>query len=310
MAEDLKIRAMPEVEGVTHQYVNANGLRMHVAVAGPEDGDPVLLLHGWPEHWWLWHNVIPALAQAGYRVYAPDLRGFGWTEPKGKSKDYLRQNLASDILALIDKLGIDKPIRLAGHDWGGWISFLLCMREPEKFDRYMAFNIPPPWGDPGPFKLGDSLKALKNLGYQLPLSTPGVNRWMQAGRGAGLFADGIKKATINPEAWSDGKLDVFLDQFKEPARSRASMYLYRVFITREVPRIAIKTYVKGRMTVPTRMLFGTEDVAVNINMITADHSKVADDFQVELVENCGHFIVDEQPELVTERMLAWFGEAL
>lgn len=72
MAQDLNIRAMPEVEGVTHKYVNAAGLRMHVAVAGPEDGEPVLLLHGWPQHWWLWHNVIPPLAEK-YRVYAPDL---------------------------------------------------------------------------------------------------------------------------------------------------------------------------------------------------------------------------------------------
>ena len=71
---------MPAVEGVEHIYVNAGGLRTHVAVAGPEGGEPVMLLHGWPQHWWLWRNVMPELAAAGYRVYAPDLRGLGWSE--------------------------------------------------------------------------------------------------------------------------------------------------------------------------------------------------------------------------------------
>lgn len=299
---------MPEVSGVTHEFVNAGGLRTHVAVAGPEDGSPALLLHGWPQHWWLWRHQIPALAEAGYRVYAPDLRGFGWTEPTGKFADYARHAMAGDLLALIDQLGVDRPIRLAGHDWGGWIGFLIAIKEPERFERFLALNIPPPWGDPGPFNLKASLKTLSKLGYQVPLSTPCVSRWMQAGGGRKHFAANIKKATTNRDAWNDGALDCFLDQFQQRERSRASMLLYRRFLTHEIGPIAAGKYVKGRLTVPTKILFGMGDVAVDPDVVLADHTKMADDLQVETVENCGHFIVDEQPDLVTDRMLAWFGE--
>lgn len=300
---------MPDVPGVSHQYINAGGLRTHVAVAGPESGDPVLLLHGWPEHWWLWRHAMPALADAGYRVYAPDLRGFGWSEATPNFADYDKRNFASDILALITALKIDRPIRLAGHDWGGWTGFLIAIREPQLFDRFFALNISPPWDNPGPFDLKESLKALAKLRYQVPLALPGLSRWTQAGGGRKLLSGGVVDATYNRDAWKDGALDVFLDQFKEEKRSRATMMLYRRFLTHEVPLIATGRYVEGRLTVPTKMLFGMGDVAVSPDTILADHSRKADHFTVETVENCGHFIVDEQPELVTEKMLEWFAVA-
>ncbi|MBJ7291840.1 alpha/beta fold hydrolase, partial [Williamsia sp.] len=107
-------RPLPHVDGVEHQYVDAGPLRMHVAVAGPADAPPLLLLHGWPQHWYLWRDVIPAVSDR-YRVIAPDLRGFGWTDaPPG---GYRKERLATDILALLDALGIDR-VRLVGHDWG------------------------------------------------------------------------------------------------------------------------------------------------------------------------------------------------
>lgn len=300
------LQPMPEVQGVSHEYINAGGLRMHVAVAGPVDGDPVLLLHGWPQHWWLWRNVMPPLADAGYRVYAPDLRGFGWTEATPNFSDYDKRAMAGDILALIEALGIDRPIRLAGHDWGGWISFLIAMRRPELFDRFFALNIPPPWGDPGPFDLKANLKALFKLRYQIPLSTPGISRWTQAGGGRKLFSGGVVAATHNRDAWKHGALETFLDQFQDKKRSRATMMLYRRFVLAEVPAVASGKYVKGRLTVPTKMLFGMGDVAVSADTILADHSQMADHFTVETVDDCGHFIVDEQPELVVDRILEWF----
>lgn len=303
------LQPMPQVPGVSHEYINAGGLRMHVAVAGPDGGAPVLLLHGWPQHWWLWRNVMPALAEAGFRVYAPDLRGFGWTEATPNFADYSKQNLANDILALIDALEIEGPIRLAGHDWGGWTGFLLAIREPQLFDRYFALNIPPPWGDPGPFDLKASLQALAKLRYQLPLSTPGLSRWTQAGGGRKMLSGGVIEATRNRDAWKDGALDVFLDQFQDEKRSRATMMLYRRFLTHEMPKVASGSYVKDRLKVPTKLLFGMDDVAINADTILADHSRMADHFTVETVDNCGHFIVDEQPELVVDRMLEWFAVA-
>ena len=109
----------PEVAGVQRpRWSQAGGLRMHVVEAGPPDGDPVLVLHGWPQHWYQWRHQIPALAEAGYRVIVPDLRGFGQSEapPKG----YDKENMATDVLNLMDTMGLER-VKLLAHDWGGWI---------------------------------------------------------------------------------------------------------------------------------------------------------------------------------------------
>lgn len=299
------LQPMPEVEGVEHIYVNAGGLRTHVAVAGPEGGEPVMLLHGWPQHWWLWRNVMPELAAAGYRVYAPDLRGLGWSEATERYRDYDKRQFARDIIALFDVLELDR-VKLAGHDWGGWTGFLVSMMAPERVDRYMAMNIPPPWLDPGPFELGKTLKALSRLSYQVIMATPGMSRYAQAGGGRKFLADGIVKSARRREAFADGALEVFLDQFNSPRRSDATMYIYRNFLLRELPQIQLGKYVSGRLTTPTTLLFGMDDVAIDPAVLDADHSLLADDLKIERVEGCGHFIVDERPELVSERLLAFF----
>src|SRR4051794_2455046 len=109
---------MPEVAGVTHRDVDVGGVRLHVAEAG--EGPPLLLLHGWPQHWWCWRYVIGELATT-HRVIAPDLRGFGWSDaPPG---DYAKATFAADVLALMDAEGLDR-VRVIGHDWGGYTAFL------------------------------------------------------------------------------------------------------------------------------------------------------------------------------------------
>lgn len=296
---------MPEVAGVEHRDVIAGGLRMHVAVAGPEDGEPVVLLHGWPQHWWLWRGVIPGLAEAGYRVYAPDLRGLGWSEATARSADYDKRQFARDILALLDELGLER-VKLAGHDWGGWTGFLLAITAPERIDRYMALNIPPPWLDPRPFNLGRAAKATSRLWYQVVMATPGLNYAAQAGPAKSLLVDGIIGGSVKREVWKDGVLETFLDQFEDAAHRRSSKFIYRRFLTVELPQIQAGKYVDGRLSVPTKLLFGRGDQAIDPEVIDTDHSKFADDLTIEFVEDCGHFIVDEQPELVTQKLLEFF----
>lgn len=299
------LQPLPEAPGVEHIYVNAGGLRTHVAVAGPKDGEPVVLLHGWPQHWWLWRNVMPPLSEAGYRVYAPDLRGLGWSEATHRIADYDKRNLAKDIVALLDALELDS-VYLAGHDWGGWTGFLVAMDHPERVKRFVAMNIPPPWLDPGPFDLKASLKALSNLWYQVVMSTPGAAHFVLAGRGRSIFAKSLVGAADNRDAFSREIIATYLDQFIDRRRSRATTGFYRRFLLGELPAIQTGKYVKGRLSVPSKLLFGLNDVAVDPAILDADHSLRADDLQIERVENCGHFIVDERPEYVTERLLDFF----
>jgi pimeloyl-ACP methyl ester carboxylesterase len=137
------VRPFPDVPGVRHDFLDlSTGVRAHVAQAGPEDAPPLLLLHGWPEHWYLWREVIPRLGDR-FRLICPDNRGFGWSAP-APDGDYRKRRLAEDAVAVLDALGIERA-GLIGHDWGGWAGWFVCLDAPERIRAYLALNIAHPW---------------------------------------------------------------------------------------------------------------------------------------------------------------------
>jgi pimeloyl-ACP methyl ester carboxylesterase len=284
---------MPEVAGVSHRWVEARGLRFHVAEAG-EGEDVVLCLHGWPQHWYEWRHLMPALADR-HRVLALDLRGFGWSEapPHG----YEKEEMASDVLAVLDELGLEQ-VKLVGHDWGGWIGFLLCLREPERFERYLALNILPPWTT-----MRAMAPHLWRFWYQWLILSPGIGyRLHRSGR---FVPKVLVGASVRKEVWDETTLHAFSDTFTEPDRARAAVQMYRVFNLREVPEIAKGRYAEARLEVPTKLLFGTGDAALNHKLL-AGYENHADDMQIEKVDGCGHFIADEMPAFVAERARDFF----
>lgn len=279
---------LPEVEGVSHRRVRARGIEFHLAEAGAGE-NVVLCLHGWPQHWYEWRHLMPALA-GSHRVLALDLRGFGWSDaPRG---GYEKEALADDVLAVLDELGVER-LDLVGHDWGGWIGFLLCLREPERFKRYLALNILPPW---------TSLRAMAphlwRFWYQWLILSPGIGYRLHR---SGQFVPRVLVgASVRRQVWDDATLHAFSDTFTEPGRARAGVQMYRTFNLREVPEIARGRYAKARLEVPTRLLFGTGDSALRYSILEGAERGAAE-MGIELVEECGHFIADEMPELVADR---------
>ncbi len=129
--------------GLTHQYIETNGLTLHVVEAGPPDGPLVILLHGFPEAWYGWRYQIEALAAAGWHVLAPDQRGYNLSDkPKGV-KSYRLNTLARDIPGLIDWAGQEKAV-VIGHDWGAAVGWYLATCYPERIEKYIALNVPHP----------------------------------------------------------------------------------------------------------------------------------------------------------------------
>ncbi len=285
--------AMPTVDGVTHRWVEARGLRFHVAEAGAGD-DPVLLLHGWPQLWYEWRHLMPALADY-HRVLAMDLRGFGWSD--APRDGYEKENLATDVLAVLDALGLER-VKLVGHDWGGWVSFLLCLRAPERFDRYLALNIPHPW-----IQMRKALPHSWRLLYQAFVLAPGIG--YLAHRRKRFVRMALRAGGADPRFWDERTLSVFADNLAEPSRARAAVQMYRVFNLRELVPVLRGRYADKRLTVPTRMLFGTDDAAIHTDLL-AGYEAHADDMEIEFVPDCGHFIADERPNLVAERARAFF----
>jgi pimeloyl-ACP methyl ester carboxylesterase len=282
------VSELPQVEGVTHHQVRARGVEFHYAEAGSGD-DVVLCLHGWPQHWYEWRNLMPALADR-YRVLAPDLRGFGWSE--APAHGYEKENLAGDVLAILDELGIER-VKLVGHDWGGWIGFLLCLRAPERFERYLSLNILPPWTT-----MRAMAPHLWRFWYQWVISAPGLG--YQLHRSGKFVPKVLVGGSERRQPWDEKTIHAFSDTFMEPDRARAAVRMYRTFNLREVPEIARGRYAKARLEVPTKLLFGTGDAALNHNLL-AGYEGHATDMTVEKVDGCGHFIADEMPDLVAER---------
>jgi pimeloyl-ACP methyl ester carboxylesterase len=289
-------RPFPHVEGVEHRYVDAGGLTMHVAEAGPPDADPIVLLHGWPQHWYEWRHQIPVLAKH-YRVIAPDLRGSGWSDapPDG----YDKENMGTDVLNLLDALELDR-VRLVGHDWGGWIGFLICLRAPERFRRHLACNIAGPWAGRDPL----ALLQLWRFWYQAVLASPFSAYLVQKRNFVGYV---FQHSGGREGIWTDEEIREFTEPLREPDRTRATVRLYRTWLTREFGPVGVGRYNGKRLTVPSRLVFGEKDFAIPKRMVTGiDTEKHADHLEIELVPDTGHFIVEEQPDLVTRRILDFF----
>jgi pimeloyl-ACP methyl ester carboxylesterase len=282
------LSVIPEVEGVSHRTVRARGLDFHVAEAGSGD-DVVLCLHGWPQHWYEWRHLMPALADR-HRVLALDLRGFGWSD--APRRGYEKENMATDVLAVLDALGLDR-VKLVGHDWGGWIGFLLGLRAPQRFERFLALNIVPPW-----ISLRATIGHAWRFAYQGMILAPGVGYSLHR-RG-----DFVPRVLVGgsevKQAWDEQTLRVFADNLAEPARARAAVQVYRVFNWREALPIARGRYSGQRLRVPTLLVFGVDDFVLRPQMLAGIEGQ-AEQMRVELVENCGHFIADEMPELVAAR---------
>jgi pimeloyl-ACP methyl ester carboxylesterase len=279
---------LPELAGVRHHEIPLpTGVRLHVAEAGPADAPALMLVHGWPQHWWMWRDVLPALSERR-RVLCPDLRGLGWSgaAPDG---NYTKGRLADDLAALLDVLGIERAGYL-GHDWGGWVGWLLALRRPERIERLMAVSILHPW-----VPYGEMLRNLWRLAYMLPLGTPVL--------GPALVRDGrAVRAALGPRM-PDDDAAVYVDALREPARAEASSAYYRQFQLREAPRL--HTFARARLAVPVRVLFGRHDPVLRPSQL-AGLDRHVDDLEVEVVDG-GHFLVDERPELVADRAAAWFG---
>jgi pimeloyl-ACP methyl ester carboxylesterase len=284
---------MPQVGGVRHRTVDIGSLRVHVAEAGPEDGEPLLLLHGWPQHWYEWRGVVPLLRDR-YRLLMPDLRGLGWTEMT--EGGYEKENLARDQIALLDALGIDR-VKLIGHDWGGYAGFLMCLLAPERVERYVATNIIHPWPKPS----GRGLLNIWRLAYQVPLVAPVLGPRVTRKRGFIKFMlNGAKKGVF-----SEHELEAFEAPYREPERAAASAKYYRTFHRHDLPLLLRGHWRAYRLSVPTLLLFGTGDFAIAPSSLDG-YEPYADDMRVEFVPDTGHFIVDAVPDLVAERALELF----
>lgn len=281
---------IPQVAGVEHRLVEANGIRIHVAEAGPggSEAPPILLLHGWPQHWYMWRRVIAGLRSA-HRLLVPDLRGFGWTEAPGHGYD--GETFVADQVALLDALGIERAM-VVGHDWGGWTAMLLGVLHPDRVERMIVCNAPHPWPRITPSLAAEAWRSW----YTWVIATPGLGRRSLE---HGWISRNILTHGNVGTPFSDAEVELYVDSFREPARAEAIVHLYRYY-QRAFREGLAGSWRDARLTVPTLILFGERERLISPKLLPG-FEPFADQMRIELVPDSGHFIVNEKPDLVVER---------
>jgi pimeloyl-ACP methyl ester carboxylesterase len=280
--------ALPVVPGVSHRDVDLGDVRLHVAEAG--EGPPLVLLHGWPQHWWSWRRLIPDLAR-DRRVLAVDLRGWGWSSaPPGL---YAKTTFADDVLRLLDVEGLEH-VDVIGHDWGGYAAFLMALEHPERVRRLVALDIAPPWTGP----LRARHLAAPALGsYQAALATPILGPLMMTSGPA--FVRTIIRLGSGAEAtWTDAELNTYADVLRHPARAGASSACYRTFLTRELPATIRGGDRSGELRVPSLLLMGGASA-----LRAVLDPRPGPNLQVATIPGAGHFLPEEAPAAVLAHTL-------
>lgn len=281
--------APPAIPGVRRSFVVARGVRFHVTEAGPADGRPVIALHGWPQHHWVYRDLL-ANPPEGLRIIVPDLPGYGWSGPPPHR--WAKEDVAADVLALMDTLGVGKAL-LVGHDWGGFVGYRMLLGAPDRFDGYLVCNMAHPWQTPR-----TTLPHFwRFLAYQPFVASIGVplqrrTRYLQRV----IFGFGPRAHRVDP-----ADAEIYAERFRDPVCARAATDTYRTFLLRELPAAARQPEHR-RASAPIRVLFGMHDFAVH-PALASPATANADDYTFEAVD-AGHFVIDERPDLVRERLTA------
>lgn len=270
---------LPEI---THRYLTVNGVRLHVAAAGAS-GPPVLLLHGYPQHWYAWRDVITGLAD-GHRVFALDLRGAGQSDAPRHGYD--SATLAADVLAALDALRLP-TVTLAGHEWGGWLGFHLTLTAPARFTGFVALNTPHPW-----LPHRKLLPQMWRFWYTALLEYPLLGAWVIQHTGVLGWLLRRGRPGLPP-----ADVAAFTTPAREPARARAGQQLHWQVVLRDIPRRAFGGYRRRHLPVPALLLAGADDFALSPRSLTGAGTH-ADELAVRVIGGAGHYLPEEKPAIV------------
>jgi epoxide hydrolase 4 len=272
------------------------GVSLHLAEAGPEAGPIVLLLHGFPEFWYGWRHQIAALAAAGYRVIAPDQRGYNLSDrPKGVAA-YDLDRLAEDVIALADGLGQTK-LRVIGHDWGGLVAWWLATRHPDRLERFAALAAPHPaiWVD----AMRNHPVQRRKSSYVRAFRLPWLPELLIRRGNFQALAVALREGK-RPEACSGADLDRYRAAWAMPGAPTAMVNWYRALLARAWDRQSI-----GRITVPALIVWGNED-KYGVRDLVERSLALCDNATAEYLD-ASHWLQHDDPERVNALLLDFLG---
>jgi pimeloyl-ACP methyl ester carboxylesterase len=277
---------------VQARNVPCNGVALHVVEAGPVDGPPVILLHGFPEFWRGWRHQIGPLARAGFRVIVPDQRGYDLSDKPEGVRPYRIDRLAGDITALADACGVGS-FGLVGHDWGGIVAFWLAARHPERVRRLAILNAPHPDAI-GPYMRRHPTQVARSL-YAVFFQIPGLPERLLSARDYAALTRALT-GSARRGAFTAEDLARYRAAWSEPGAVTAMLNWYRALMQTKRPPA-------GRVTAPTLMIWGERDVALSRGFAKASLD-LCDEADVLWRPQATHWVQHEEPEVVNAALIA------
>jgi len=275
-----------------HDRVSVGEVTLHVVRAGPEDGTPVILLHGFPEFWYGWRHQIPALALAGYRVIVPDQRGYNTSDKPDGVRAYRVDALADDVLGLMDAHGLERAC-VVGHDWGAAVAWRTAARAPDRVERLAILNVPHPTVMMKTLR-SDPMQLMRSW-YMFFFQLPWVPEALLGRKGATGLA-GMMHKSSNPGSFSREELAHYREAWTQPGAISAMLGWYRAMMRHAAP--PIDDAIQPR----TLVLWGKRDTALGSDMVQPSVDMCRD---AELVwfPEATHWVQHDAAEQVNEALL-------
>ncbi|HEX7945072.1 MAG TPA: alpha/beta hydrolase [Phenylobacterium sp.] len=282
--------------------VEANGFRFAVDEAG--EGDHLALcLHGFPESRFSWRYQLPLLAEMGYRAWAPDLRGYGETEPKPKAvADYLIDRLMEDVAALIDASGA-KKVTLIGHDWGAGLAWAFAANAVRPLERLVIMNVPHPAVMNEHLRRGNWAQ-LRRSWYMFFFQLPDLPEAAMTANDARAIRQAFHGMAVDKTHFTPDVLDRYAKDAQRPGAMKGMINWYRA-------ALQIGGKMRGPWPViepPTLIVWGEEDAALGVELLDGTEAYVRD-LKIERLPGVSHWVQQEAPEKVNAILKAWLPRA-
>ena len=277
---------------IHHERIRADGVELHVAVAGA--GPPVILLHGFPENWTSWRWQFSALVEAGFSVWAPDMRGYNESDRPTERRAYHLQHLVNDVASIV-RTSRHERAHVVGHDWGGIVAWTFAGYYPDLLGKLVILNAPhmeifldkvrrPP--------------QMFRSSYVLLFQAPGVAEWMLSAGNYQLLRKTFPRLSGRSGAFRDADIEHYVRGLSAPGALTAALNYYRANMRPEPLALARR----ARVTSETLVIWGDEDPALGVELLE-DLQTVAPNATVHHIVDAGHWVQNEAPDEVNRVMV-------
>ena len=283
---------------LTHHEAIVNGVRLHYVQAG--QGPLVVLLHGFPEFWYGWRLQIPALAAAGYRVIAPDMRGYNLSEKPPTVADYRMEALTSDVAALIRHAGEENTV-VVGHDWGGAVAWETAIRLPQVVRRLVVLNAPHPAAMLRELR---TVEQLRRSWYMFFFQLPWLPEALARLSGYSALEAVFRRDPTRAGAYSDEDIRLYRQAAARPGALTGAINYYRALF-RQAPAEALRGMrALPTITVPTLLIWGMRDRYLGPRLLNGLDQWVAN-LRVERLPDASHWVMADEPQRVNDLLLGF-----